>query len=634
MIRQFKNFLENEKLITKLIKHYNPNLINERYKKQLEFMDNIIENLNEIDINQINQNYDIIAKSYESLKKHKERKLLGEFYTPLSIVDYILDRIGYNFESKIEERKLIDISCGTGSFLIQAIKILIKRYLKTLNRETIHELKAEESKNIIETIQGNIFGIDINPISCILCQVNIYFVLFDLIQKIQKSDKNFQVPVFHIENYNALKIDILKQYDFVVGNPPYLFIRDIPDEHRKIIESGSFTTNEGQYDYYQLFIEIGIRLLNKDGKLGFIVPDSILALSNREIIRKFIYDTTKIIEIYYTGPKFDDPVVSNIILILEREINALEREKNKIRIRLVDEQEKQILQETLKKWDYKFLIHLSDTDISIMEHLSKNFTRLTDINKKEGFKISLSRGVELAKTGEIIFCKRCGLYYPVPKKYLKCPECKSELKAEHIESIIYDKIPEERKGDFKPFLYGINRYEIKDNKFIDTSKDGINYKDLEIYDDRIIIRQLSQNNLICATYEGDLSITSQSFYNLKIMESPVEEFNHLYLLGIINSKLLSYFFIQSFGSYKKLFPRILIEKIKILPIKVPESNEDIQKAVKISEHVKTLLTIQEKNSELFDKTQDKVNSLIFDLYQISKEHRAYIVNFMKNTEKL
>ena len=85
------------------------------------------------------------------------------------------------------------------------------------------------------------------------------------------------------------------------------------------------------------------------------------------------------------------------------------------------------------------------------------------------------------------------------------------------------------EGDFKKFLYSINRYEIKDNKYIDVSKNGINYKDLLIYEDRIVIRQLSQNKMICASYDRDFSLTSQSFYNLKIEQSPIDEFNHYFL---------------------------------------------------------------------------------------------------------
>ncbi|MHA1292619.1 MAG: hypothetical protein ACTSQJ_08140, partial [Promethearchaeota archaeon] len=97
-----------------------------------------------------------------------------------------------------------------------------------------------------------------------------------------------------------------------------------------------------------------------------------------------------------------------------------------------------------------------------------------------------------------------------------------------------------------------------------------------------------------------------------------------------NSKLLSYYFIKSFGSYKKLFPRILIEKINILPIKIPESNTEREFAQKIIELTKNLLknNFQEKNK--IEQIQNEIDSYIFNLYQINYEDRNYIVNYMKS----
>ncbi len=630
-MNDFVEYLRKEKILENLFNIYKENIKNDTHKYILE---KIIKNVKDLKIfrevfaksnefSQISSDFDIFGSSYEDLVNHKERKILGEFYTPQPVVKDILNAIKYVYQKNIEDKKIIDISCGSGSFLIHAIKILIERFLKIFGKKNLFELSESEAKSIVIIVKNSIFGVDINPIACILCQINIHFKLFNILKVIKNSEYNFQLPQFNIRNENALLLNEKEKYDFVIGNPPYLFIRDIPNEQKKAIEEGNFVTNKGQYDYYQLFIEIGIRLLNMNGKLGYIVPDSILALSNRNIIRKFIYDTTKIKEIYYTGPKFEDPIVSNIILVLQRERDIIAREKNNIRIRLANKEEKQIPQETFKIWDYKFLIHLNETDISIIGYLSKKFPKLKDLNKKEGFKISISRGVELAKTGEIIYCERCKSYFPVPKKHLECPDCKTKLKSENIEEIIYNKIPNNSSEDFKPFIYSIGRYKIKDYKFIDTTKDGINYKDLDIYDNRIIIRQLSQNNLICATIDEKLSLTSQSFYNLKIIKTPLNEFNNFYLLGLINSRLLSYYIFILFSSYKKMFPRILIEKIKILPIKIPETEKEKELAQKIIDGAKNLL-------RKFDEGIEKqIDIFVFDLYKIPEEHRSYIMNFTK-----
>ncbi|MFX1593069.1 MAG: Eco57I restriction-modification methylase domain-containing protein [Promethearchaeota archaeon] len=633
-MQDFIDYLEKENVIRNLAQFYKVDL-NGHFNGV--FLNKIIESLSSLNNGEMKMkdsissdldilNLDLFSKLYERTRIHKEKKKFGEFYTPTPVVKYILDAVDYNALKDIEIKKIVDISCGSGSFIIQIIRILVKRCLKLYKKERTSDLTVEEAKNIIFTVKKNIFGIDINPIACILCQINMYYTLFDLLNFILSTEPDYRLPLFNIKNFNALTIDGKEKYDFVIGNPPYLFIRDIPADQRQLIEIYNFETNDGQYDYYQLFIELGIRVLVNGGMLGYIVPDSLLALSNRSIIRKYIYSHTKIKEIYHTGPKFTDPIVSNIIIILEKENNLSKRKTNKIKLKLSNQHEIIIPQNIIKKWSYKFLIHLNETDIAILEHLSTNFPKLKDLYKKYDIRLALSRGVELTKTGKIIFCEKCNKYLPIPQKRLKCNICNSELNEKNIEKIIFEAIPVNViKENFQLFLYSIKRYQKTQYKYIDTSKVGINYKEFSLYEDRVVIRQLSQNNKICATYDKNLSLTSQSFYNLKINQSPISEFNNFYLLGLFNSLLFSYFFIKSFGTYKKLFPRILIEKIKDFPIKVPISNKEKENIKKIIENAKLIL----KNPDELDHLQESIDLLVFDLYQISENNRKYIMNYMK-----
>ncbi len=123
-------------------------------------------------------------------------------------------------------------------------------------------------------------------------------------------------------------------------------------------------------------------------------------------------------------------------------------------------------------------------------------------------------------------------------------------------------------------------------------------------------------------------MTSQSFYNLKVCQSPIKEFNNIYLLGLLNSLLLSYYFIQLFGSYKKLFPRILIEKIKDLPIKVPENEKEKEIASSIIEKVKILLDSDEKESNKFKQIQKSIDNLVFILYELPDSQKQHILEYM------
>ena len=630
----FKDFLIEKGLVSNLMKRYGIDI------EVHDFIYKMVEKLSKIDSKGIyrqeqgdDQSFDldIIAKFYEKIVPHSQRKTTGEFFTPIQIVDYILKSVGYTAQQDIENKKLIDLSCGSGSFLIRAVNILLEKLRKQTKSKKLLELTPKEAEEIINKVKKRIYGIDINPVACVLCHINLYFTLFGLFKIIVEKNKDYTIPEFNILNKNTLQYNFKDKYDYVVGNPPYLFIRAIPQNHRKLIERLPLETNKGQYDFYQLFTEIGIIILEEGGILGYIVPDSLLALSNRKIIRNYIYHSTKIKEICDLGLGFKEPVVSNVIIVLQKDSNEEERLNNKILIKMAlknDRSGHYLIQYNIEKWDYKFLINLTQRDIKILDQLKSNFPKLLDIMKNSQFRISISRGVEIGKKGEIIYCKVCNKYFPLMKSNLVCSGCGSSLKKDSIENLIFDNIPNDLENDYRPFAYSLNRYIIKRYKYIKLGVEGINYKKHDIYKSRIVIRQLSQENMICAAYDEN-AFTSQSIYNLKIFQSPVLEFNNYYLLGLLNSQLLSYYLIKSFSSYKTLFPRILIEKLWSLPVKVPESKEEKTYANKIINLVKKISISYMKNINLCFELQNSLDSLVFDLYNISEDQRLYISNCIK-----
>ena len=637
-MREFIDFLKNKGIIQRLKKVYK---LDQTNSEESDFFDAIIEIFvhlgNNRDFGYYNnfkeeRGTDIIGNIYESKISNTQKKRLGEFYTPTHVVEYILNAIGYNMDNEIEGKKIVDLSCGCGSFLIQTAKIIINLYVKKFDLGGLSDLSIDQARIIIRKIQENIFGFDINPIACVLCCINLYHSFYELIKIIIRSDDSFEIPNLKIINVNILEYPNFDRFDFVVGNPPYLFLRDISSEDKLLIEQGEFKTIKGQYDYYQIFIELGIDVLKEKGLLGYIVPDSLLALSNRKLIRKFIFNKTKIRELYYIGPSFEDPIVANVIIILQKESEKEERLRSFIMMNnpLINSGLTiSIKQSTLKEWDYKFLVNLNEDDVKILKYLNSNFPKIKNIMNNPEHKIRIFRGVEVGKEGEVVYCKKCKRYIPLPKNNAMCKDCNSLLDLHFVEKIVNDKIPKGLEENYRPFLFSMNRYQVKRYKYINIEKKGINYKNIEDYKDRIVIRQLSQNNLICATYDRE-SLTSQSFYNLKIIKTPIPEFNHFYLLGLLNSQLLSYYFIKIFGSYKKLFPRILIEKVKNLPIKFPKTPNELLISKSIQEKVRKILSLNDLSKKEIDKLQNDIDSLVFNIYQLSHKNRQYISNFLKN----
>jgi adenine-specific DNA-methyltransferase len=613
----FKEFIEEEDLVSKLKYHYLRYPLENSKKKQLDDLIQKTLRLDESDFG--NQEFDNFSSLYEKEILFKDRRKSGEIYTPLNIVRYILKEIGYNERRYIREKTIIDISCGVGSFLIESVKILKRVLLKNHINKDIKILEADELIQVFNIIKIRVYGADLNPIACILCQLNLFYTLMDIIRVIKVKKPQYQFGLFNIINTNSIKMEFDQKYDFIVGNPPYLFIRDIPLFQKKLIEAQNLETNSGQYDLYQIFIELGIKLLKNNGFLGFIIPDSILALSNRRNVRKFILEKTIIKKISIVGSQFDEPVVANIILILQKEVLKTNRIENQVKVSNFSSGTISKLPQVLfVNLNYRFLVNLDDIDIQILENLSQT-SKLRDLIRDQRFDILLSRGVELGKEGKIIFCKKCKTYSPLPKKSLRCKSCKAVLLEEKIERIIQKKPPRPNIDDYRRLLYSINRYKSLEYRYISIKKPGIKYKPEEIYKDRIVIRQLNQDNLICATYDN-FAYTTQSFYNLKVKTSKIPEFTNFYLLGLLNSSLLSYFFIKSFGSYKKLFPRILIEKIESLPIKIPLNENDKELAIQIHQNVANLI----KKNTADPSIIGEIDHLVYKLYQIDSNLIAHI----------
>jgi hypothetical protein len=79
-----------------------------------------------------------------------------------------------------------------------------------------------------------------------------------------------------------------------------------------------------------------------------------------------------------------------------------------------------------------------------------------------------------------------------------------------------------------------------------------------------------------------------------------------------------------------LFPRILIEKLKSFPIKVPRTTREKLLAQKLTGIVNKILKSIKLNKNSINNLQRISDSLVFELYLINDNDRNHIINFIKN----
>jgi len=321
-----------------------------------ELLNRVLWIFNQFDFTHVDR--DILGNLYERYLPGKERKRLGEFYTPTEVIDYILTSVGYTYGHEIETKDLLDPACGSGGFLVRSSRRLISRYLMKFGKtdkkelrnprnwkEIVGRLSPDEAKIILEAIKDHIYGLDINPFACHIAEMNLLFQTIDLYQKVREKYPDYKFERFkiyrtdslekaaqkHLWDYNYAafleeqeEIDAIKQkkFDFVVGNPPWggILKREkgtlLVERLKKEYDSAS-----GKYDIYVLFIERGVEWLKDNGRFGYIVQNRFLRVDYGKKLREYLLKNVKIEKIVDFGDTkvFADATNYPAIIIFEKQ---------------------------------------------------------------------------------------------------------------------------------------------------------------------------------------------------------------------------------------------------------------------------------------------------------------------------
>jgi len=194
----------------------------------------------------------------------KHRKSLGQYFTPRTIREKLLNQIPKN---KLN-LKILDPACGTGEFLITA-----KKYFKN----------------------SKLYGWEIDK----------------ELAKISKKN----VPSANVLNIDSLLMSNNEKFDIVIGNPPYFEFSpssEIKEEYSEIIN--------GRINIFSLFVYKGIKILNNGGYLAYVLPPSMNNGAYFSKLRDFIINNTNIeyLEILNGSKLFDKALQTVMLLVLRK----------------------------------------------------------------------------------------------------------------------------------------------------------------------------------------------------------------------------------------------------------------------------------------------------------------------------
>jgi type I restriction-modification system DNA methylase subunit len=174
----------------------------------------------------------------------------GTYYTPPSLVELILnEKLPISRAEKEFNIKVLDPTCGSGIFLVESFKRLVKRH------ENAYGEKLTDFNELKKLLTDNIFGVEIHPQSIKVAAFSLYLALVDnLNPKTIWQNKDYRLPylindpsdvTLVKQGSNLFRTDTIKEnpevekidFDLVVGNPPFgtknlsQSIRDYNDEY-------------------------------------------------------------------------------------------------------------------------------------------------------------------------------------------------------------------------------------------------------------------------------------------------------------------------------------------------------------------------------------------------------------------
>lgn len=601
--------------------------------------------------------------------KPEVKKAGGVFYTPAYIVKYIVAHtVGKLLEGKTSKQAagiaILDPACGSGSFLIGAYQKLLDWYLERyveegaekhgkgkdarLRHSTAGEWRlttSEKKRILLEHIYGvdiDAQAVEVTKLSLLLkmlegesdqtltSQMKLFHerVLPDLDRNIQCGNSligpDFYDGQLDLDDEAAQRINVFDWqaaftqifktggFDAVIGNPPYLGGREWKEEGGRRYEYfiERYEIAEYQFDIYALFWEQGIRLLRQRGLIGYITPNTWLNNQSNTKLRRFILENTCVASIadYSREKVFRNAVVLPIITILKKDRIA----SSEVEI-FVPDDGTLVRTHCVKQqiWDRDegkvFNIGLREHDIAIRSKIENAGKTLEEF-------ATVKFGIKLYETGKG-----------------NPPQKSSDAKGHIFEST------KKLDSTYRRYLEGkdINRYSTGwQNRWLKYGDNLAAPRDPALFGGaRLLVRRIVGERLIGTLVDTDY-VTSQLLQIVK----PYDENLAKFLLGVLNSSLIAYYFKKKYNRTDKTFPEIRIYELASLPIyKIDLSNTTdriahdklvalVEKMLTLHQQLAAAKTPQDANllQRQIAATDKQIDQLVYLLYGLTDEEIALV----------
>ena len=237
----------------------------------------------------------------------------GQYMTPKPIADLMLDTISYQ-GNRILSQKILEPSFGSGVFLVKIAERLYET-AKALGRS---------NEIIARILHNNIYGFEIDE-----------HLYQRAISRLDNFCSSRNIPVYNWNNLlHTDAFDAYERYigemDYIIGNPPFIRIHDMDEKAKE--QAKKFDFSKGSTDTYIMFYEIGLKMLNEEGRLCYITPNALLKVVSAQKFRDYIINNKLLSYIYdfKDNKLFEGAETYNCIMCLDKNTDS----NNQIAVRL------------------------------------------------------------------------------------------------------------------------------------------------------------------------------------------------------------------------------------------------------------------------------------------------------------
>jgi hypothetical protein len=605
-------------------------------------------------------------------EKPEVRKAGGVYYTPQYIVNYIVDNtIGKLIEGKtpkeISKMRFADIACGSGSFLITVFERLLD-YHKRWYNENPERAKKDDCilvdgayhlslKQKTKILLNNVYGVDIDQQAVEVTQLSLYLKLLEdettatandswvmfkeqLLPDLNKNivcgnsligtdilDPSFALPFNKGESWVGFDELKLKPMDFetifphifkphpnpllnkeseqkgevgfdaIVGNPPYLYsagkeYRDYFAKHYKF--------DQYQTDYYVYFIERALRLIKDRGKFSYIISDSWINSDYFKVMRENLLLKHRIEQlVVFNYPVFSKVALENSIVL----ISVNEKPMSFDVIRFYEPQKYEVVNKIESK--------VANEDGIINPNKSKIVDEL--IAKIENHSSSLktfckiNRGIHAYRTD--------GYGKSKFRSGFQTKKDKEEQSYHSIEPKDDTYLPEIKGKDINLYYYKYSGKYLSYGDWLAEPRTPEYF-----YNSKVVLRKILGKKIIGAYIKEPVAI-DQSIYILITQNN--DESLLMTLLGILTSRLASWYIKNKYSIFDTLYPWFTIKQLSAFPIKITSEklNVLVSQILTAKKQLQQAKTEGDKNylqrkCEILDK---QIDELVYKLYDLTEE---------------